>query len=636
MSNGCKTEPKFMNFYKFGLWRGNVKISVYLCIKKTWLGEACFSFIDRTLLTRLYFVMNQKFEMVAKTFQGLEDVLAEELRALGADNVEVGRRMVSFEGDLGMMYKANMCCRTALRILKPIYKFIATDPDSLYEMVKEFDWEQILSLDETFSIDSVVNSDEFTHSRFVTYRVKDAIVDFFQDKYGVGKRPRVRLEDADVALNVHISGERITLSLDSSGESLHRRGYRVAQTEAPINEVLAAGIILKSGWKGDRPFVDPMCGSGTFLIEAALIAANINPGVYRKDYAFEHWADFDRELFESLYNDDSNESEPQAMIYGADMSAAAIEIARKNIKSAGVAKYIDLQVKALSEWEEAPEGGILVTNPPYGKRLSIDDMNGLYDLLGRKLKFVFKNYQAWVIGYKSEYFDAIGLAASSKTALFNGSLECELREYHIFDGKLKDFKAEGGSIRSINDPSEEEKSEATHSDRLISDRQWKEKARRGGFGGRDSKDKERGGFRGRDGKRDSRRESERGEFRSRDGKRDGRRESERGGFRGRDGKRDSRRDDERGGFRGKGFKDENSFGRRDGRRNWGNRRDSEELSPENRRAESRRGDADPENPFAVRRNVHALKSIKDRKPSLPPTDGAILRHRKRKGDEDEK
>ncbi len=214
-------------------------------------------------------MQTQQFEMVAKTFQGLEEVLAEELRQLGAINVEPGRRMVSFEGDLAMMYRANMCCRTALRILKPIYKFTASDPDSLYEMIKEYDWTTVLSLDKTFSIDTVTNSDEFTHSRYVTYRVKDGIVDFFRDRIGPDSRPKVRLQDADVMINVHISGERVTVSLDSSGESLHKRGYRVAQTEAPINEVLAAGIILKSGWRGDCPFVDPMCGSGTFLIEAA-------------------------------------------------------------------------------------------------------------------------------------------------------------------------------------------------------------------------------------------------------------------------------------------------------------------------------------------------------------------------------
>lgn len=293
--------------------------------------------------------MNETFEMVAKTFQGLEEVLAEELRGLGAANVMPGRRMVAFEGDLAMLYKANLCCRTALRILKPIYKFVATDTDSLYDSVKEFDWSSVLSIDKTFSIDTVAFSDEFTHSQFVTYRVKDAIVDWFRDRYGNDKRPGVRLQDADVMINVHIAGDRVTLSLDSSGESLHKRGYRVAQTEAPINEVLAAGIILRSGWRGECPLVDPMCGSGTFLVEAALIAANINPGIYRKSFAFENWKNFDADLFDSIYNDDSGEREFRHKIYGADISPKAVDIATRNIKSAGVARYVDIQVKPLSQ-----------------------------------------------------------------------------------------------------------------------------------------------------------------------------------------------------------------------------------------------------------------------------------------------
>ena len=303
--------------------------------------------------------MTDKFEMVAKTFQGLEDVLAEELRDLGAENVEPGRRMVSFEGDLEMLYKANLCCRTALRILKPIFKFTAVNTDELYDRAKEFDWGTLMSVGSTFSIDTVAFSDEFTHSRFVTYRVKDAIVDWFKDRYGDDKRPGVRLQDADVMINVHISGDQVTLSLDSSGESLHKRGYRVAQTEAPINEVLAAGIILKSGWRGDCPLVDPMCGSGTFLIEAALIAANINPGVYRRHFSFENWKDFDPELFDRLYNDDSEEREVTHKIIGADMSPRAIDIAAQNIRSAGVGRMIELHTRPLSEWQEAPEGGIL-------------------------------------------------------------------------------------------------------------------------------------------------------------------------------------------------------------------------------------------------------------------------------------
>ncbi|MCF0219633.1 MAG: RNA methyltransferase [Muribaculaceae bacterium] len=397
----------------------------------------------------------ETFAMIAKTFQGLEDVLAEEIRALpGAVNVEPGRRMVSFEGTKETLYRANMCCRTALRILKPIASFFASDPEELYDRVKSFDWTQWLALDKTFSIDPVVYSDDFTNSRFVTYRVKDAIVDFFRDRYGSDKRPGVRLQDADLDLNVHIAGKRVTLSVDSSGESLHKRGWRAAQTDAPINEVLAAGIILKSGWRGDCPFVDPMCGSGTFLIEAAMIGAGIMPGIYRRNFAFEHWADFDRELLESIYNDESSEKEFAGAIYGADASAKAIEIAQKNIKSAGVAKYIKLETKPLSGWEAAPvvndEGmpvpGVLVTNPPYGQRLKVEDVQGLYQQLGTKLKNIFKGYHAWVISSQDELFQAIGLAPTSRTAMLNGALECELREYVIFEGDYKSFRASGGSL----------------------------------------------------------------------------------------------------------------------------------------------------------------------------------------------
>lgn len=423
----------------------------------------------------------QSFEMVAKTFQGLEDVLAEELRDLGAVNVEPGRRMVSFEGDLSMLYRANMCCRTALRILKPIYKFMADTPDSLYEGMKEFDWGSVLSPDRTFAIDSVVNSEDFTHSRYVTYRVKDAIVDWFRDRMGPDVRPGVRLQDADVIINVHISGERVTLSLDSSGESLHKRGYRVAQTEAPINEVLAAGIILKSGWRGDSPLVDPMCGSGTFLIEAAMIATGTMPGIYRRSFAFESWPDFDAELFDSIYNDDSHERSFGHKILGADISPKAVAAARENIKSAGMGKYINLEVKPLARWEDAPADGVMVTNPPYGERISVDDMEGLYALIGSKLKHVFTGYHAWIIGYREEYFHKIGLAPSVKIPLLNGSLECELREYIIFDGNMRDFRSDGGRLKSEGRPGADRKPRLKYK----SDEAWSADARRSGMGGKE-------------------------------------------------------------------------------------------------------------------------------------------------------
>ena len=412
--------------------------------------------------------------MVAKTFQGLEEVLAEELRGIGAINVEPGRRAVAFTGDLETLYKANICCRTALRILKPFYSYRADNPDELYEKAKEYDWMQLLSLDKTFSVDTTSHSEEFTHSKYATYRIKDAIVDRFRDRFGEDKRPGVRLNDADVVINVHISGKEVTLSLDSSGESLSRRGYMVERTEAPINEVLAAGIIMLSGYRGDAPFVDPMCGSGTFLIEAALIAANINPGLFRKGFAFEKWKDFDPELFDRIYNDDSEERTPSYPIIGADISPKAIVISNANIKNAGVAKYISTSVKALASWEEAPLDGILCTNPPYGERIGAPDMDALYAMIGNRLKKVFKGYHAWIIGYREEYFHKIGLAPSQKITLNNGGLDCELREYVIFEGDKRSFRAAGGDIKSRKNDAESRDGEKRDKKNLL-----KEKYERG-------------------------------------------------------------------------------------------------------------------------------------------------------------
>lgn len=391
--------------------------------------------------------------MVAKTFRGLEGVLAEELRNLGAADVTPGNRMVSFRGDQEMLYKANFCCRTALRILKPFYTFDAGDADELYAKVKQFDWSKLLKVDRTFAIDTVANSSEFKHSQFVTYRVKDAIVDWFRDHDENERRPSVRLDGADIMINVHISECHVILSLDSSGESLHRRGWRTAQTDAPISEVLAAGIILMSGWKGDTPFVDPMCGSGTFAIEAAMIAAGIWPGVYRRHFAFENWPDFNAELLQEIYNDDSAEREVACPILAADIAPRAIEIARANARSAGVEQYITFETKSIGAWETAPAApGTVITNPPYGKRIGADDMNALYKTIGRTLKHVFTGYAAWIIGYNDEYFHEIGLAPSQKISVNNGGLDCELREYVLFAGNKKTFRAEGGRIKDEKKP----------------------------------------------------------------------------------------------------------------------------------------------------------------------------------------
>lgn len=561
--------------------------------------------IFATKLEDFHRMANERFEMVAKTFQGLEDVLAEELRALGAENVEPGKRMVAFEGDLEMLYRANLSCRTALRILKPIYRFIARNTDELYEFTKEFDWGKLMSPSSTFAIDTVAYSDEFTHSRFVTYRVKDAIVDWFKDRYGDDVRPGVRLQDADVMINVHISGDKVTLSLDSSGESLHKRGYRVAQTEAPINEVLAAGIILKSGWHGQCPFVDPMCGSGTFLIEAALIAANINPGVYRKHFSFENWRDFDAELFDRLYNDDSNEKDFDFKIYGGDISPKAVEIAMKNIKSAGVGRMIELETKPLSAWADVPENGVLVTNPPYGERISADDMEGLYELIGSKLKNVFKGYHAWIIGYREEYFHKIGLAPSVKLPILNGSLECQLREYIIFEGDYKRFRSQGGRLRDNDDeidmPRERKKRDFRR------EREERRKFRHNEDERRQSSSRDRRKFGGEERpfreKRSERRENRAKEPRNK------LEERYRPGAGKRFGDKESR-----------GFDRENK-----GFDNGGRRfdRDKREFGKEKRGFAEK--PASSENPLAVRRNPDALKSITGKQPSLP-----IMRSRKGK------
>ena len=567
----------------------------------------------------------EKFDMVAKTLQGLEDVLAEELLKLGAENVSQGRRMVAFEGDNEVLYKANLCCRTALRILKPIYKFTASDPDTLYEMTKEFDWSTVLSVDKTFSIDPVVNSDTFTHSRYVTYRVKDAIVDWFKDRYGADSRPGVRLQDADVMINVHIDGTRVTLSLDSSGESLHKRGYRVAQTEAPINEVLAAGILLKAGWNGQCPLVDPMCGSGTFLIEAALIAANINPGVYRKSFAFEQWSDFDEELFDRLYNDDSQERDITVPIIGADISPKAISIAEKNVKQAGVGRYVELEVRPLAHWEEAPRNGMLVCNPPYGERISVADMDGLYEMFGQKLKNVFKGYHAWIIGYQDEYFKKIGLAPSTKIPLYNGALECELREYIIFEGDYKTFRSQGFSLRhSDNDGDEMPVREKMHERRRPTDDEWRRDGRKKGFGGKngdrrhefDKKGKERGNalkdkYTAKPLGRKKKYDDDDDFMPSRSGRKP---------------EFSDRRDDRRFNKERK-FNDDRKFGdkrygRDDRDRGRGPKKFFDGKNFEGKSFERRKFDDEPrqepsENPLAIRRNEKALLSIIGRRPTIP-------------------
>lgn len=395
--------------------------------------------------------MSETFEMVAKTLPGLEEVLAQELTELGADDVVMGRRMVAFRGDKEMMYRANLCLRTALRILKPIAHFEATDADEVYQAVKAVEWEKWLDVEKTFAVDATVYSQEFRHSKFVVYRVKDAIADHFSEH--LGKRPSVRLNGADVQLNIHIAERQCTLSVDSSGESLHRRGYRQETMEAPLNEVLAAGMILMTGWRGECDLIDPMCGSGTIPIEAELIARNIAPGIFRKEFAFERWPDFDADLLQRIYNDDSRERDFNHRIYAYDNAPRAIETARRNMKAAGALHDIELKLQPFQQFEKPAERAIIVTNPPYGERISTDDLLGLYRMIGERLKHAMAGGEAWILSYRDECFDSIGLKATRRVALNNGPLECEYRQYELFDGTYRAFR---GSGEELNKPSREE------------------------------------------------------------------------------------------------------------------------------------------------------------------------------------
>lgn len=386
-----------------------------------------------------------EFEMIAKTFQGLEEVLAQELTELGANNIQIGNRMVSFTGDKALMYKANFHLRTAIRILKPFKHFKAASADEVYDVCKKIEWEKYMDNLSSFAVDAVVNSEEFTHSKFVAYRVKDAIADYFREKEG--HRPNVSVANPDITFHIHISNEDCSLSLDSSGESLHRRGYRQDTMEAPLNEVLAAGMILMTGWRGECDFVDPMCGSGTLPIEAALIARNMAPGLFRSQYAFEKWKDFDRDLFEQIYNDDSAERPFNGHIYGYDKDAKAILTAKRNAKAAGLLDTIHFDTRDVKDFQPITEKTLMVTNPPYGERLREGDIPELYATLGERLKHAFTGGEAWVICNHYEYFDKIGLKPSAKVPLYNGALACEFRKYEIFGGKYESFRSEGEHLR---------------------------------------------------------------------------------------------------------------------------------------------------------------------------------------------
>lgn len=378
----------------------------------------------------------ENFKMIAKTFFGFEEILATELKNLGAQNVEVGIRMVSFVGDKGFMYKANLSLRTALKILKPIYHFKANNEQALYKGISSMNWAKLLHANQTFVIDTTVHSEYFNHSEFVSQKCKDAIVDQFRER--TGQRPSIDKSFPDLRINIHIAKDQVSVALDTSGQSLHQRGYRTATNIAPINEVLAAGILLLSGWNGQSDFLDPMCGSGTFLAEAAMIACQIPANINRKEFAFEKWKDWDNDLFDEIMASLLKKTkEFNYKIVGYDKAPSAVLKAKENIKNANLDGYITVENTNFFETEKTTNAPLhIVFNPPYDERLDIH-MEEFYKQIGNTLKKNYPSTNAWFITGNLDALKHVGLKPSRKIKLFNASIESRLVKYEMYSGSKR-------------------------------------------------------------------------------------------------------------------------------------------------------------------------------------------------------
>lgn len=381
--------------------------------------------------------MSDQFKMLAKTFHGLEGVLAQELEEMGAQEVEVVTRAVAFKGDKRMLYRANLRLRTALRILVPLKKFQAIDQNDLYQASSEVEWDQYLDPDGLFVVDAVINqARNLNHSQFVAYRIKDAIVDQFRKKFK--KRPDVNPDRPDLRISIHLYKTEGTLSLDSTAVSLHKRGYRLEKNEAPLNEVLAAGMLMLAGYDGTQPLFDPMCGSGTIVTEGCMIAKKVFPGVLRKDFGFMKWKDYDKALFEEEVElAKAEERKAPSGIYGSDISPVNLITTRKNLNRAGVAGGVALMAKAFEKRVPPPLKGLIVMNPPYGQRMTDDRITYLYKAVGERLRDSYQGWTAWIISSNREAMGYIGMKASQKIELFNGKLACSFNQYEIFEAKDK-------------------------------------------------------------------------------------------------------------------------------------------------------------------------------------------------------
>lgn len=374
-------------------------------------------------------------EYIVKTMAGLEEVLATEIKAIGVEPT-VLKRAVRFDGELEHLYRANFELRTAIRVLQPVSVFHARTEDELYRKVGAVDWSEYMKLEDTLAVDAAVNSNYFRHSKYVALKTKDAIVDQF--RHNTGRRPDVDINNPKLRINVHIGDDTVTLALDSSGASLHKRGYRLETLEAPINEVLAAGMILLSGWQRDSNFIDPMCGSGTLLIEAAMYAMHLPPQWQRNQFGFMSWSNFDRALWEKVKAEALAKKQPfEYQLLGFDKDFKALSVSRRNAMSAGLEEKLEFQRSAFQRLTPPPGPGMVVMNPPYDERLGIDDVKQFYKEIGDRLKQAFSGYQAWIICSNPEAVKSIGLRSSRKYVLFNGPLECRYLGFDLYEGSRK-------------------------------------------------------------------------------------------------------------------------------------------------------------------------------------------------------
>jgi len=374
-----------------------------------------------------------------KTLFGLENVLASELNDLGASEVEILNRAVKFRGDKRLLYKSNLKLRTAIKILQQISEFSIKSADDLYKKIHRIDWENYLSVDKTFAIEAVTSSPHFTNSHYAALRVKDAIADFFREKYN--KRPSVDTNDPDLKISIHIAKQNCKLSIDSSLEPLFKRGYRTARVKAPINEVLAAGLILMSAWDKKTPFLDPMCGSGTFPIEAAMIAGNIAPGILRKSYGFQKWENYDATLWNELKQEAEDEIVPiEVPIFGSDVSRMAIKAAKENTASLNLLDAITFRIRAFEKFEPPFENALLMINPPYDKRIKKKEIDDFYEMIGSRLKHFYTGSEAWIVSSNTDALKFIGLRPSKKYAVYNGGMPAKFLSYQLYKASKKASK----------------------------------------------------------------------------------------------------------------------------------------------------------------------------------------------------